>query len=150
MSRTISSPSHRGTHHQRKSDSQYELTVLMGIADNEGWSDEKFTEALKRLAAEKKSISSVSQTSTVEVVAEPLQPCDGANTHMNWTPWYLCGSMDELVRTEKRQETARINRQADRDGWSDDKTLAALRLRNCVHYELRGKRMQTQPITSEF
>lgn len=149
MSDSVPSPQ-RGIHKQQKSDEQYELAVVMGIADNEGWSDDRFTEELKKLATKRSHNSAVSQPPTLEVATVNSPPGDGAHAHTDWTPWYLCGSMDELVRIEKRQETARINRQADRDGWSDDKTLAALRLRNGVHYELRGKRMQTQAIPSEL
>lgn len=111
----------QGSQSQDKTDDRYELAVLTRMSDNEGWSDERFTEALKKLA-EKKNTAITSQA--------PPTP-KASTTHLG---------QNELVGSEKRQETVRITRQADSEGWSDDKTLAALRLRNIIHHELREKR----------
>ncbi|ROV96524.1 hypothetical protein VMCG_07821 [Cytospora schulzeri] len=124
MSGTLASMSQRGDQVQVKPDDRYELAVLTGIADNEGWSDERFTEALKELAEKRKNNTTASsaQLPTPKV------------------PTQTCASKNEIVNVEKRQETVRITRQADKEGWGDEKTLAALRLRNSIHHELREKR----------
>lgn len=46
---------------------------------------------------------------------------------------------ERALQLQKRQETVRLARQADIEGWSDEKLVFALRLRNTVHHELRDK-----------
>ncbi|KUI66351.1 hypothetical protein VM1G_02240 [Cytospora mali] len=129
----LPSQSQQGNRPLEEVDDRYELAVLTRMSDNEGWSDEEYTAALKRLAEKnnnKKTRPTPStQTHTADVSATP--------------------SLDqsELVSTEKRQETVRITRQADSEGWSNEKILAALRLRNSIHYELREK---IKPTTAEL
>lgn len=120
MSGILASLFPRGTQLDIKSDDRNQLAVLTRLADNQGWSEEKFTTVLKKLAEEKKNDTTNSTTAT----ASSATTSSGDN---------------KLTDVEKRQETVRITRQADGEGWSDNKTLAALRLRNCVHYELREK-----------
>lgn len=124
MSEILSCLSQRGSQTQVKADDRYELAVLTGISDNEGWSDERFTEALEKLTEKK-------NTATKTSPQLPPRPKASITTSL---------SHNELVSIQKRQETVRITRQADSEGWSDDKTLAALRLRNSIHHELREKR----------
>lgn len=105
----------------------------------EGWSDERFTASLKQLAIRRKDTAAPTQQSNVAISMASAQREVGNATG----PAPLFVICDEL---EKRQETVRITRQADSEGWSDDKTLAALRFRNSIHYELRAKR---EPIPAE-
>ncbi|KAI3397630.1 hypothetical protein diail_10501 [Diaporthe ilicicola] len=98
---------------------KHEAAVLRGKAEYEGWSEEKLTAALNDLAVERPS-----QYKAVRGTEHDL-------------PKSM--SVQEALRWQKKQETTRITRQADNEGWSDDKILAALRLRNSVHYELRSK-----------
>lgn len=130
----------RGTKPRVEADDRYELAVLKGISDNEGWSDGDFTAALQQLAEEKKKNNACSNktsittdTTTTAASSPPAAPT--ASSSATAPP-----SHDRTVDVEKRQETVRITRQADSEGWTDDKTLAALRLRNSIHYELREKR----------
>lgn len=126
MSGTRSCPSQQGSRPGAKADDRYEVAVLMRLSENEGWFEEIFTEALKELAERKKN----------NITAPAQEPTSTVNT----TPHQ---SQNRLINIEKRQETVRITRQADNEGWSDEKMLAALRLRNSVHYELREKRKST-------
>lgn len=103
-----------------KMQAKYEASVLTRKADSEGWSDEKLTRALSyhpaaRAPFDNKPARSISEKSSNDVDSE------------------------QKVRLQKRQETIRLTRQADMEGWSDEKLVAALRLRNSIHYELRSK-----------
>lgn len=99
---------------------KYEVSVLTRQADSEGWSDNKLTEALNDSAATR-----------IQSECNPA-PVSSAQ---------LSNKMDseKAQQFQKRQETVRIIRQAEMEGWDDEKLVAALRLRNSIHYELRSK-----------
>lgn len=99
---------------------KHEASVLTRKADFEGWSDEKLTRALnyhriERIPSDKK-------------VPKPISEKSSGNV-----------DLEQAMRLQKRQETIRLTRQADMEGWSDEKLVAALRLRNSIHYELRSR-----------
>lgn len=124
MSGIYASLSQRGSQSQVKADDRHELAVLTRKSDNEGWSDKEFTAALQELAEKRKNTTTTPSSSPL------LSPKISTTASL---------SQNKLIDVEKRQETVRITRQADSEGWSDDKTLAALRLRNSIHHELREK-----------
>lgn len=99
---------------------KYEASVLTRKADSEGWSDNKLTKALNDCAA--KRVPS-------ECKPAPVSSADSSNKM----------DSEQVQQFQKRQETVHIIRQADMEGWSDEKLVAALRLRNSIHYELRSR-----------
>lgn len=103
-----------------KMEAKNEVSVLIRQADSEGWSDNKLTEALRTYAA--KRTQSECKPASVSSA--------GSSNKM--------GS-EQAQQFQKRQETVRIIRQAEIEGWSDEKLVAALRLRNSIHYELLGR-----------
>lgn len=95
-------------------------SVLARKADFEGWSDNELTRALNNYPA--KTISSEHKPTGVSSTENSNEmDSEGA------------------LRLQKRQEVVRVTRQADMEGWSDEKLVAALRLRNSIHYELRSR-----------
>lgn len=103
-----------------KMQAKYEASVLTRKADIEGWSDDKLTRALNYHPAARFT----SKTKPAPVISEESSNSVGS---------------EHAMRLQKRQETIRITRQAEMDGWSDEKLVAALRLRNSIHYELRSR-----------
>lgn len=99
---------------------KYEASILTRKADFEGWSDEKLTRALNYHPAARFH----SKIKPAPVISEESSNSMGS---------------EHAMRLQKRQETIRITRQAEMDGWSDEKLVAALRLRNSIHYELRSR-----------
>lgn len=95
-----------------------EAAVLRGRARYEGWSEEKLTAALINLAESKEPSQDKAAPANTQADSEPPVGSEAA------------------LRRQTQQETTRICRQADKEGWDDDRTLAALRLRNSVHPEL--------------
>lgn len=99
---------------------RYPVSVLTRKADSEGWSDNELTKALNDYAA--KRVPS-------ECKLAPVSSGE-SSTKMD---------SQQVVQLQKRQETVRIMRQAEMEGWSDEKLVAALRLRNSIHYELLSR-----------
>lgn len=103
-----------------KMQAKYEASVLTRKADFEGWSDDKLTRALSYHPAARSPF----ENKSAPVISE------GSSNKMD---------SEQAVRLQKRQETIRITRQAEMEGWNDEKLVAALRLRNSIHYELRSR-----------
>lgn len=108
-----------------KMQAKYEASVLARQADFEGWSDDKLTRALNyhpaaRIPSENKPAAVTSEESSNNMGSE------------------------QVMRLQKRQETIRVTRQAEMEGWSDEKLVAALRLRNSIHYELRSRVLEME------
>lgn len=95
-------------------------SVLARKADFEGWSDNELTTALSRYPAK---IIPLERKPAAATSAEESNARDA----------------EQALRLKKRQEVVRVTRQADMEGWSDEKLVAALRLRNSIHYELRSR-----------
>lgn len=100
-----------------KMEAKNEVSILIRQADSEGWSDNELTEALREYAAKR---------TQSEYEPAPVSSARSSNK---------MGS-EKGPQFQKRQETVRIIRQAEIEGWSDEKLVAALRLRNTIHYEL--------------
>lgn len=103
-----------------KMEAKNEVSVLIRQADSEGWSDNELTKALRTHAAKRMQS---------EYKPAPVSSA-GSSKKM--------GS-EQAQQFQKRQETVRIIRQAEIEGWSDEKLVAALRLRNSIHYELLSR-----------
>lgn len=97
-----------------KNQAKGEAGVLLRQADNEGWSDEKLTKALIDNAAKsQRTADTPSAAPTPEQVESEEQ---SEKTNSEW---------ETLLA--RRQETNRIIRQAEMEGWTEEKLLAALR-----------------------
>lgn len=103
-----------------KMQAKHGASVLARKADFEGWSDNELTRALSNYPA--KTIPPERKPAAA-TAAEELSTRDA----------------EQALRLQKRQEVVRVTRQADMEGWSDEKLVAALRLRNAIHYELRSR-----------
>lgn len=101
---------------------KYEASILTRKADFEGWSDDKLTRALNYHSAAR--VPSENRPASAPVISEESSNNMGS---------------EHAMQLKKRQETIRITRQAEMEGWSDEKLVAALRLRNSIHYELRSR-----------
>jgi hypothetical protein len=109
-------PNPQPDHHNKKQanlQAKFEAAVLVRRADTEGWSEEKLTMALSG-AATTKNKPSLEGTSTTTTPAEQA-----------------------ASSLQKREETLRTIRQAENEGWSDEKLVAALRIRLELRDELR-------------
>lgn len=105
---------------REKSQAKFEAAVLARQADAEGWSEEKLTMALNDPATKKKP-----STYTPETVKPEEQS--------------KAKDVKQAEGLQKRQETIRIIRQAEMEGWSDEKLVAALRIRLSLRHELRAR-----------
>lgn len=96
--------------------------VLARKADFAGWSEERLTAALKIWG----------RAGEMVLGGITVVPVDSRKSLKTSDP-------ERETRLQKRQETVRITRQADVEGWSDEKLVAALRLRHEIHHELRHR-----------
>lgn len=96
--------------------------ALARQADFEGWGEDELTAALNAWGWAGEMVLGRLKTSPVKS-GKTLKTSDP----------------ERASRLQKRQETIRITRQAEMEGWSDEKLVAALRLRHEIHHELRGK-----------
>ncbi|KAK2611635.1 hypothetical protein N8I77_004965 [Diaporthe amygdali] len=142
---------------------KHEAAVLRGRAEFEGWPEEKLTAALVNLAemnkllsdsaalppnaqelvdlrrkAKSEGWSEAKLTTALIDFTKNNEPSEAEAVPVNKQIPSTTVVLEEALRWQKRQETTRITRQAENEGWSDEKTLAALRLRNSVHHELKG------------
>ena len=99
---------------------KFEAAVLARKADSEGWSEEKLTMALNDPAIK------------IQPSADTLAPV-GSGEQSKGT------DSEQAMSLQKRQETVRIIRQADNEGWSDEKLVVALRIRLSLRDELRAR-----------
>lgn len=99
---------------------KYEASVLTRKADSEGWSDNELTKALNDSAAKR---------TQPECKPAPASSAESSNKT----------DSEQTQQFQKRQDTIRIIRQAEMEGWNDEKLVAALRLRNSIHYELLSR-----------
>lgn len=107
-----------------KNQAKGEAAVLSRQADSEGWSDEKLTMALNEAAAKSNQSADTPSAAPTQVESE----VQSNNTN---------SERQENLR--KRQEVIRTIRQAEMEGWSDDKLVAALRMRLEIRQELRER-----------
>lgn len=105
---------------REKSQAKFEAAVLARRADSEGWSEEKLTMALNDPATKHKPSAHT---------PEPVKPEEQSTAK----------DVEPAERLQKRQETLRIIRQAEMEGWSDEKLVAALRIRLSLRHELRAR-----------
>jgi hypothetical protein len=112
-------PSNAHPDHDQKQ-AKFEAAVLARKADSEGWSEEKLTMALNDPA-----IKSQPSADTPAPVGSGEQS-KGTDS-------------EQAMSLQKRQETVRIIRQAENEGWSDEKLVVALRIRLSLRDELRAR-----------
>lgn len=105
---------------RERGQAKFEAAVLARKADSEGWSEEKLTMALNDPATKTKPSAHPT---------EPVKPEDQSKNK----------DLEPAMGLQKRQETLRIIRQAEMEGWSDEKLVAALRIRLSLRHELRAR-----------
>lgn len=97
-----------------KNQAKGEAGVLLRQADNEGWSDEKLTKVLNENAAKSQRTADTPSAAPAPEQVESEEQSEETNS-------------ERERALARRQETNRIIRRAEMEGWTDEKLLATLR-----------------------